>query len=140
LKPTVRFIKLLQTTAILFVAALYCLAPLQQPLADGFHKLEHAILNTNGNHSHDFAHDNDSSHAHKHQALSFFKDLFQENAQGDEQAVKTFELDKHIVQRNASQNKLFVVISNKNFNYTLGNYSVSLPFTLPPPEEDFSYL
>lgn len=133
-----RIFKLLQTTAILFVAVLYCLAPLQQPLADGFHSLEHAILNTNDNHSHDLAHELDSPHSHDHKLLSFFNDLFQDDAQGDEQPVKEFKLDKHILQQYAIKNSSIQIVSEKSFNYTVGTYSVSLSSVLPPPECNFS--
>ncbi len=120
------------------MATLYCLAPLQQPLADGFHKLEHTILSTNSNHSHDLAHTLDVSHGHEHKALAFFNNLFQDNTQGDEQSVKELKLDKHILQQYAFENSSLQIISEKNFNYTFGPYSVSLSFVLPPPEDDFS--
>lgn len=130
--------KLLQTTAIFFVAALYCLAPLQQPLVDGFHKLEHTILNTNSGHSHNIAHHINVSHGHEHKMLSFLNDLFSDNAQGTEQPVKEFELDKHVLQQYAFESSRVQIIIEKNFHYIFGAYSVSLPFTLPPPEGDFS--
>jgi|GEM_PF-914189 len=133
-----RIFKLLQTTTIFFVAALYCLAPLQQPLADGFHKLEHAILNTNANHAHNLAHELDTSHSHDHQLLSFLDNLFQDDAPENEQPVKEFKLDKHTLQLYTSENTSTQMLSEKNFNYALGTYSVSLPYILPPPEGDFS--
>lgn len=120
------------------MAALYCLAPLQQPLAAGFHKLEHAILSTNGNHSHELAHHKNVSHGHEHQLLSFFNSLFSDDSEGNEQPAKEYKLDKHLLQYYALENSIIQPISEKNFNYIFGTYSVSLPFIVPPPKGDFS--
>ncbi|MAZ71822.1 MAG: hypothetical protein CMC70_01620 [Flavobacteriaceae bacterium] len=117
---------------------LYCLGPLQQPLADGFHKLEHAILDTNGNHSHDVAQDQNIAHGHDHKLLQFVNNLFSEDAQGDQKPVKELKLDKHILQEYSIEKVQILIASEKNYNYTSGTYSVSLPFVLPPPERDFS--
>ncbi|QIE60083.1 hypothetical protein G5B37_11060 [Rasiella rasia] len=131
-------ITFLRNTTIIVVAALYCLAPLQKPLADGFHKLEHTLLNTNSHHSHDFAHTLDVSHTHDHKVLAFFNTLFQDDAQGNEKPVKEFKLDKHIVQQFSSEAVNILVRSEKNFNYTFEPYSVVLPYILPPPRSNFS--
>ncbi len=131
--------KFLRATAIIFVAALYCLAPLQQPLADGFHKLEHTILNTNSNHSHELAHTLGSDHSHDHKLLSFFNDLFSDDAQGDEQPIKEYKLDKHVVQQYVVQNYLIPPVSEENFSYSFTAYSISIPYILPPPKSAFSY-
>lgn len=133
-----RVYKLLQTTAILFVAALYCLAPLQQPLASGFHKLEHAILNSSSNHSHELSHHLHSSHAHEHKMLSFFNNLFSDDAHGNEHIEKECKLDKHVLQPHVFENSTIQINSEKLFNYRIGSYTVLLPFIVPPPEADFS--
>lgn len=130
-------IKLLETTAIFLIAVLYCLAPLQKPLADGFHKLEHTILNTNSNHSHDMAHTQDNSHSHEHQFLSFLNDLFQDNSQGNEHPVKQFKLDKHNLQLYVYEYSGLHDTSEINFSYRFGAYLVSLPLVFPPPEYGF---
>ncbi len=119
------------------MAALYCLAPLQQPLADGFHKLEHTILNTNANHSHDLAHNLNVSHGHDHQLLSFFNNLLQDNGNGNEQPVKEFKLDKHLIQYYAFEYISIKIDSEKNFKYAIGAYSVSLFYISPLPKTTF---
>ena len=133
-----RFFKLIQTAAIIAVALLYGLAPLQQPLADGFHKLEHALLNTDGHHSHDTAYDLELAHSHEHQLLSFFNDLFQDQSSEDDAAAKELKLDKHILQYRASLKHGVTNSSEENFNYNYIPYSVALPYTYPPPELYFS--
>ena len=120
------------------MAGMYALAPLHQPLLKGFHNLEHSILNTNGNHSHDIAHDSDLAHEHEHQLLSFFNNLFDDANDAEEQFTKEFKLDKHIVQLRLNFKVRGPNAYQHTFIYLKTTYHTILSTALPPPENCFS--
>lgn len=132
------FQKALQSAAILSIAALYCLAPLQKPLADGFHKLEHSMLNTTSDHSHDNAHHHNMGH--DHQMLSFFNNLFSENTETgtDSQRSEEIKLDKHVIQQYSHQQHNFSPSIKNSFFFLYKKYGIPLPNSVPPPEVSFS--
>lgn len=136
LSQTNPIITILQNAVIVCVAVLYCLAPLQKPISDGFHKLEHAILNTGGNHSHEFAHETDLDH--DHHMLAFFNNLLESDSESEHQAVKELKLDKHIIKYTWYHPTRFLSQLEAHFFYRDSAYGILLPNPLPPPENSFS--
>lgn len=133
-------LKTIQKPAILVLAFVYLLVPLQKPLLEGFHKLEHAILQTDVDYSHELAHDADIEHGHEHKAISFLSELFssEKNASDSEMHSKELKFDKHFQEPNFTSETLPKPFKKSLFFFVSETYSVVPRNDTPPPRFFFS--
>lgn len=126
------------------MVSLYFITPLQQPLAQGFHKVAHAFIKTNSNHSHTKSHTAQHNHhdnhieTHTHELVTFFNSLFSKDSTKEQQKTKTIDLDKHILQLTVFKPKYHKPKNNQQFYWLTSKYSISISITSPPPKGDAS--
>lgn len=149
LKLTSALFQSLKIAAILLVAMLYFYAPLHQSFTYGFHKLAHAISQTDGSHEHvaitknkvhKVVHDHHTHHghhhahtSHKHEFLSFLSAIFSQDTGDDDQLLIHKELDKHFVKTIAYKPAFLVLKPFQEIYFLVKNYSFKNLPSIPPP-------
>lgn len=134
------FLKAFQKPAILVLAFVYLLVPLQKPLLEAFHKLEHAVLQSEVSYSHELAHEADVAHGHEHKAISFLSSLFSSDKNGfdGETLSKEIKFDKHFQKQYSISENLPNPYKKQAFFYISESYSVATSKETPPPKHYFS--
>ena len=147
LEQILSFIKFSKSAAILIVVTVYFIAPLQQPLAEGFHKVAHAFSKTSNHHSHtsnllekDHEHDANSHNTHQHEIhshefLSFLNTVFSNDLEDDQRPSLNNELDKHVIKLAFFEPKFHKVKSRNKFYWVNKQYIISTATASPPPKE-----
>ncbi|GER58818.1 hypothetical protein [Patiriisocius marinus] len=147
MEQTLPFVKFFKSAAILIVVTIYFIAPLQQPLAEGFHKVAHAFSKTSNHHSHisnllekdheDHAHSHSTQQheTHSHEFLSFLNTVFSNDIEDDQHPSLNTELDKHVIKLAFFEPKFHKVKSRTQFYWVNKQYIVSTAIASPPPKE-----
>lgn len=133
------FLTYLKKRFILILALLYLFNPLHKPLADGFHKLSHALTHTSTGHQHDLDHKLGREHSHDHEFISFFSRLFSnDDTPSDKNIVIESKYDKHILQQVALLKKTTYEVIEHQFFYENSIYKAELSVKTPPPKRRLS--
>jgi hypothetical protein len=107
-------------------------------IAEGFHKVSHAINKTESDHHHHTVNDIHDTHSHvsthQHRSISFFKTLFSNDIDEKSPVKLVFSFDKHTVKKYEYSPNFLARSLKMEPHYFVINYHRDFSRVVPPPQ------